>query len=228
MDDLSEEPVFHNVERLSASDDASVAGEPALADVDSAEEARAARRAWLVRQWMEPRTGGRLGVFAALCAVSGIFAVACALLKGTAVGGLALAVVVAAPVVEEVGKAAGPLMVLEKKPWLFGSASSLLLLGLASGFVFAQIENLLYFFVYIKQKDLTPGLMLWRLTACTALHMVCAMISCSGLARAWKRAARERDAFILQPAVPYFLTAMAIHGVYNLCVVVYSAFTGQG
>lgn len=221
VDDLSAEPVFQRVVRPAAADDASVAGEPALADVAAADPARAARQAWFAAQWTAGCTGAQIGVFAGLCVLSGVFAVLCAFAKGSRGWGT-LAAVVGAPVVEEVAKALGPLMVLEKKPWFFRGALSLLLVGLVSGFTFAMVENLLYFTVYIKPADLTPGVVLWRLVVCTAVHMVCAVASCAGLARAWTRAAREKGPFRLEPAVPFFLAAMALHGTYNFGALVWA------
>ena len=226
MDDLSEEPVFQQVTPPSVSDDSGVAGEPALADSAVAADARAARQDWLVRQWTESRGGMRISLFAGLCAVSGLFAVACALLKNS-FGGSLFAVILGAPLVEELGKVAAPLMVLEKKPWSFGSASSIVFIGLVSGLVFASIENLLYFFVYIEQEELTSGVILWRLIVCTALHVLCAAISSSGLARAWTKASRTKGTFALNAVVPYFIVAMVLHGVYNLCTVLYAFLQGE-
>lgn len=225
MDDLSGEPVFQQVTPPSVSDDSGVAGEPALADSAAAAGARAARQDWLVRQWTESR-GMRISLFAGLCAVSGLFAVACALLKNS-FGGSLFAVILGAPLVEELGKVAAPLMVLEKKPWSFGSASSIVLVGLVSGLVFASIENLLYFFVYIEPEELTSGVILWRLIVCTALHVLCASISCSGLARAWTKASRTKGTFSMNTAVPYFVVAMVLHGVYNLGAVLYAFLQGD-
>lgn len=222
----ADEPVFHSLAPLSVAENFGVGDEPALADAESAKDARDARRAWFARQWNESRTKTRLGVFAGLCVVSGIFAVFCAFLKNSS-GLPALSVIIGAPVVEEVGKALGPLMALEKRPWYFGSALSILLVGAVSGFVFAMIENLLYFCCYIAPKDLTPGLFLWRMIVCTAIHVVCATTSCAGLAKAWTHAAREKSAFNINPAIPYFIAAIMLHGVYNLSVVIHHALFNE-
>ena len=77
----------------------------------------------------------------------------------------------------------------------------------------ATIENLVYFFVYIQ--DPTPEIVLWRLFACTALHVVCASLSGFGLARAWRRAAAARGAAEPSLATPWIVAAMAVHGAYN-------------
>ena len=106
-----------------------------------------------------------------------------------------------------------PLMTLEKRPWLFSSGGSVAALCALSGLVFASIENVLYLFVYLR--DPTPGLVLWRLVVCTALHVGCASLSGVGLARVWRRAAAERAAADVSLAAPWTIAAMVAHGAYN-------------
>lgn len=224
MDDVLDEPVFQASRAPSASDEAGVWGEPALSEVEAADAARTERRVWLREQWESTGTDPRLGVFAALCALSGLWAILCTFMKG-AFGFGALAVVVGAPLVEEISKAMGPLMVLEKRPWLFGSASSIVLIGIASGLVFASVENLLYFFVYLPSSSLTPGLVLWRLTVCTLLHVTVATLSCFGLSRAWRHAAQVKGTFEMSSAVPWMVAAMIVHGLYNAAALVYGILT---
>ena len=136
----------------------------------------------------------------------------------------ALLIVIAAPVAEEMSKAILPLMVLEKRPWFFGSYSSIVLVGLLSGAVFASVENALYFFVYIPPEKLTQGIILWRLIVCTAMHVGCAALACSGLARAWRRAREKRAEFEMVLAMPRIVAAVAVHGVYNLCALLFAIF----
>lgn len=219
MDDVCDEPVFRGVAGpRSESDPDGVWGEPALADEPSAEGERARHRDWLARQWTGARAKTRLGVFFLLCAFSGLAAIACALLKSSGELGV-LAIVVGAPLAEEMGKALLPLMVLEKRPWLFGSYSSIVLVGAVSGIVFASVENLLYFFVYISADKLTDGIMLWRLVVCTAMHVGCAALSCSGLARAWRHARDELGEFKMSIATSRIVAAIVVHGAYNFAAV---------
>ena len=216
VDGVAAEPVFQGVKPPTVNGIVDgVAAEPALADVSAASDARLVRKAWYAEQWAKPRRGSQVAVFLGLCATSGLFAIVCAFGKG-ALGWGGLAIVIGAPVIEEIGKAAGPLMVMEKRPWLFRSAFSLLLIGLVSGLTFAMIENLLYFFVYIEPERLTPGIVLWRLIVCTAVHIAGATISCTGLARAWTRAVREKGPFSIDMAVPFLIGAIILHGTYNL------------
>lgn len=219
-DELADEPVFRRPEAPPASDPAGVSGEPALSAAESAAQARADRRAWLAERWDSASSAERIRVFAALCVVSGAAAVFCVFAKGS-LGFAALAVVIGAPVVEEFAKAAGPLMVLEKGPWSFGSAASIVSVGFMSGLVFAMCENLLYFFKYIPEEELTPGLVIWRLTACTSMHVLCTVVSCIGLARAWRRAFQAKSGFDAAPAIPWLVAAAVLHGSYNLCALVH-------
>lgn len=221
MDDVRDEPVFQDVSAPEASSPAGVWGEPVLAEADAALAANAAHRAWLVRQWAEARSGTHGGLFALLCVVVGPLAIVCTLLKGEFGLGI-IAVVLGAPFVEEVAKSLAPLMVLEKKPWLFSSAFSIVMTGFLSGAVFATIENLLYFFLYIPAGKLTPFLILWRLIACSMLHIGCSTLACYGLSRAWKKAFVDRCEFDVVPAIPWLTAAIVIHGTYNLGAVLFS------
>jgi len=222
VDDVREEPVFSGATGPVAENDPDgIWGEPALADASAADPARERRKAWLGEQWTNARPKARIGTFILLSAFSGLAAVLCAILKASSGYGI-LMFVVAAPVAEEMAKTMLPLMVLEKRPWLFGSHSSIVLVGLLSGAVFASVENALYFFVYIPAAKLTFGIVLWRLIVCTAMHVGCTMLACGGLARAWSRAREACGEFKMSVALPWLVAAVVIHGVYNLGAFIYS------
>ncbi len=221
MGNLSDEPVFQRPRKPSAGDEGGVWGEPAQTDSPAAEEARREHAEWLARQWSSADSGRRLLIFALLCGLSGIVAVLCTLAKGT-LGFAALAIAIGAPVIEEFAKVLGPLMVLEKKPWAFGSALAIVLVGLLSGLVFASVENLLYFNLYIPKESLTPELVRWRLFVCTALHMTGALISSIGLARAWNQAASTKGSFNATQTTPWLVAAIVLHGLYNTSVTLFS------
>ena len=102
---------------------------------------------------------------------------------------------------------------------LFSSGGSVAALCALSGLVFASIENLIYFFFYIK--DPTPEIVLWRLVACTALHVACAALSGLGLARAWRRAAAARSAADPSLAASWTVAAIVLHGAYNALATVW-------
>lgn len=117
------------------------------------------------------------------------------------------------PLLEELGKIGVALFFVERRPYLFCSRLQLAFCALAGGFVFAAIENLLYLAVYIQQPTLE--LVYWRWTVCIALHMGCALVASLGLMRIWVRTMTDRTKPQLALGLPYLLTAMVIHGVYN-------------
>lgn len=171
--------------------------------------------------WESPPCGCGVPRFLGLCAASGLFAILCVFAKGSFGFGL-LAVAVGAPVVEETAKVVLPLMWLEREPWRFRSVFSIAFTCLCSALVFASIENLLYFHVYIPKDKLTAGIIQYRLTVCTLMHVVCTVISACGLARAWREAKKGLSAFSTPAVTPYLVVAMVIHGLYNAAATVFS------
>ena len=127
-----------------------------------------------------------------------------------------LAVCVGAPVIEEMAKVVLPMMWLEKAPWRFRSAGTIVLACLASALVFATIENLLYFHVYIPEDKCDSGIIWFRLIVCTSVHVICTITSAFGLARAWREARDGACGFYSSAVTPYLVVAMVMHGVYNV------------
>ena len=224
-DSVLDEPVFARPDALPVSDDNGIGGEPALDASSEAVVQRCQTTAWLRRQWAEGSSKGQFGAFAGICIVSGLVAVFCALVKG-GVGFFSLAVIVGAPVVEEVSKIVCPLMVMEKRPWSFSSAGAIIVACVLSGLVFASVENLLYFNLYIPQEKLTTGVVLWRLIVCTSVHVAGTVLSGVGLVRAWHRAAQSRGRFEIVRVWPYVFAAMVLHGLYNLGALLYAIHVG--
>ena len=222
-DSVDAEPVFGRPTALSVSDDNGIGDEPALASRSEAMVAAERRRAWCDRQWQSVGRGRQLGEIAGIGLVSGFVAVVCALLRGW-VGVESLALVVGAPVVEEVAKVACPLMVLEKRPWAFPSGWVVAALCAVSGLVFATVENILYFCWYIPPERMTDGVMAWRLSVCTLVHVSAATITGIGLARVWRRMATTRFRFEFSSVMPWLAAAMVLHGLYNLGAFVFEWF----
>ena len=223
-DSVNREAVFGNSSRPDDSDNGGVWGEPALVDADAAETARRTRAEWLEAQWRNASSARGYFLFPLLLVVSGVAAVGCTIMKGGG-GSLALAMAVLAPVVEETSKIVVPAMVLEKRPWRFSSATELVVVCAFSGLVFATIENLLYFFLYIPPERLTPGVILWRLSVCTLLHVSAASISGWGLGRVWRAASERRSMAEISRATGYFVAAMILHGLYNFGALIYALVT---
>jgi RsiW-degrading membrane proteinase PrsW (M82 family) len=122
-------------------------------------------------------------------------------------------VVIFGPVMEEVLKVSAPLIVVERRPSFFSSPAQLLICAFMSGLAFAAIENVLYLEVYIPDPE--PGIILWRWTACVALHSGCSLIAGFGIARVWRDVWERLDRPRLQLAAPFVVAAAAIHGIYN-------------
>jgi len=181
--------------RAAADADATYAGW-----LQSRRESTTALRSWLIC----------LGVAVA----AGPWAVLGAFWNAAEVSGYgALAMIVLAPVIEELMKVSLPMYLVEKRPYLFRSALQIALCALAGGAAFAAIENLLYLNVYIPSPSVE--LVRWRWTVCVALHMGCSLLAGMGLALAWRegmdRSARPR----MSRAAGLLTAAMVVHGAYN-------------
>ena len=211
---IEDEPALIGTARVGDIGADAIGGEAALDGTPEAalDKVRLARH--LRDMWNRPPRGNALLRFLGLCTASGVFAVLCAIVKGTLGFGL-LAISIGAPVIEETAKVILPLMCLEKKPWQFRSAIAIASACIVSALVFATIENLLYFFVYIPKERLGDGIIMFRLTVCTTMHVGCATISACGLVRAWREARGKLCDFSTATALPYLVVAMAIHGLYN-------------
>ena len=212
---IEDEPALFDSARADTAGADAIGGEAALADAPEAVCDKLRGDEVLRGMWESPPRDGAVLRFFGLCAASGLFAILCAFAKGALGFGL-LAVAVGAPVVEETAKVVLPLMCLEKEPWRFRGVSSIALTCLCS------IENLLYFHVYIPKDKLTAGIIQYRLTVCTLMHVACTMISTCGLARAWREAKKGLSAFSTPTVTPYLVVAMVIHGLYNAVAMIFS------
>lgn len=125
--------------------------------------------------------------------------------------------VIGAPVTEEICKIALVIYVVEKRPWLFGSTVQIVFCGLASGLVFAVLENLLYLNVYIDSPS--AALTAWRWTVCTALHVTCTAIASIGCARVWTEFQNEERMPRLSDGARWIVAAVVIHGFYNAAAI---------
>ncbi len=153
------------------------------------------------------------GVLGGLLAVPGVF------LAGNPGFGV-WGAIVGAPVVEELLKQAGMLLVLERYPWFLKRGIQFLLGALLSSLLFATIENLIYAHVYLAKlpPDKWAETMAFRWCWCTVLHVSCALIASAGLWRAWRRSRGVGRAAQLSDALPPLIAAMLLHGGYNLTV----------
>ena len=155
--------------------------------------------------------------------LSGVFGMACTLLKeAMEIRTALLSAVCFAPVIEEIGKTFIVLLTLERKPWFFSGRGAVLAVCLLSGLLFATGENLLYLNVYIANPS--PGVVLWRWTACTLLHVFCCGLSGLGLAKIWREAAETKTCGRVETAYPWYLAAILVHGLYNAGAVLFEVW----
>lgn len=172
---------------------------------------------WLSRKTRETKLTKTWAMTAGIAAIAGPAALVGTLLNGSSTYIPILAVVVFGPVMEEVMKSAAALWVVEKRPFWFSSRLQIALCALASGFVFAAIENLMYLHVYVE--DASESLARWRWSVCVALHMGCSLIASLGLMRIWSKTYELRRRPDLSDGAPMLTAAVVIHGTYNGCCV---------
>ena len=86
----------------------------------------------------------------------------------------------------------------------------------------AKIENFLYFDVYIPKDKLCDGIVQYRVTVCTLLHVGCVAISSCGLVRSWREAKKGLCAFSAATVTSYLVVAMVVHGLYNAAATLFS------
>ncbi len=142
-------------------------------------------------------------------------------LFGKGVGLTVLAVT--GPLFEELMKVMVVLMLIELRPYLFRHAAGIWVAALGSAATFAVLENLLYLGVYIP--DPSPGLILWRWTVCSALHIGCTAITTIGLVRMWRRSIDRLEPPSPAVVYPFMVAAIVVHGLYN-AVAVFAELAG--
>lgn len=152
--------------------------------------------------------------------VSGPMALIGALYGSFSTAGFAglIAIVLVAPISEEILKAAVPLFVAERKPWLIPHAAVIPVATLAAGLVFAAVENVLYLRFYIANPSV--DVTVWRWVFGPALHGTAALISGLGIAKMWRTAHTTLRPPDLGLAAPYLIAAVILHGSYNLLAVI--------
>jgi RsiW-degrading membrane proteinase PrsW (M82 family) len=210
-----DEPTFNDLPRAKDAVEHEVWNEPALAPGTCPPDVAQTYSGLLREKWRQASPGISWLTVAGLALAAGPFAVLAAFMK-TSAPCFAVAAIIMAPLVEELGKAAAPLMTLERWPYRFISGTQLVLVCVASGLVFATIENLLYLHLYVKE----PGVAFaaWRWGVCTTLHVGCSLIAGLGLRRVWRSARASLTRPDISKAASYFIAAMVLHGTYNALV----------
>jgi hypothetical protein len=169
---------------------------------------------WLEQQVRATSTRRTWVISGLVMLAAGPWAICGALLQGlgTSMWG-PLSIVLFGPVVEEVMKVALPLVIVEKRPYLFRFAGQILVCSVAGGLAFAALENVLYLFVYIP--DAPPSLVAVRWSVCVLVHVVCSSLAGIGIVRVWSQTLARRVRPQLGSAMAWLGAAIAVHGVYN-------------
>jgi len=171
---------------------------------------------WLREQFARRASASSWVLTFILSLVAGPLAVVSVFITGNPAYG-ALTMVVAGPVIEEMGKIVAPLVLMERNPAHFLNRTQLLLCALASGLLFAVIENFLYLKVYIPNPS--PTLIAWRWSVCVVLHAGCSLIAGLGLARMWSESREKLIPPSMKTGSPYLIVAAVIHGAYNFIAI---------
>ena len=187
---------------------------------------------WLAQKRAHCTIEGNLGVTLAAALIAGSLAVLGAMIKGidllftlnpiVHIIVKAFYIILYGPVVEEFLKQSGMIYLLEKKPYRVFSSAQIIIAAVISAGLFASIENLLYIHLYTKGHvfENFNNYCCFRWIVCTSLHLVCSIIASFGLIKIWKKQLADGRAADLSIGFNYFVTAIAIHGIYNLAATV--------
>ena len=158
----------------------------------------------------------------------GFFAVPAIFLSGISLWSLfnLILLVFLGPFAEEALKQSGAIFQLEKMRGSIRYDWQFFLSGALGGLVFSVMENLIYRYVYLASKppEELALIMAFRWTICTALHILCTVISSMGLRRVWRESLAKERPFRLSDAFPWFAAAATVHGLYNLSMLLLDPF----
>lgn len=164
------------------------------------------------------------GIFAVpaviLSQIAGMFSAVSILSAG------AFILVVLGPFAEETLKQSGAIFQLEKMRGTLRHSWQFYLSGMLGGLVFSVLENLIYRYVYLASlpPEKLTNIMAFRWTVCTALHMLCPLVSSMGLRRVWRDSLEKERPCRISDAFPWFAAAAFIHGLYNLSMLLLDPF----
>ncbi len=136
------------------------------------------------------------------------------------------ATVVIGPFAEETLKQSGAVFQLEKMRGSIRHDWQFFLSGMLGGAVFSVLENLIYQYIYLRTlpPEKLADIMAFRWTICTALHILCTVISSMGLRHVWRESLEKERPCRIYEAFPWFAAATAVHGLYNLSMTLLNPF----
>lgn len=178
---------------------------------------------WLAQQNKSTAAGWPwLGVLLAL-AVSIPPAIACAFLT---VEYLSIYnFVIFAPLLSETMKIVLVWFVVERRSAWIRGAGVVYAMGLSSAVVFAIAQNIVYLQIYFPSRPIE--FVAYRWLVGPLLHVGCTAIVLRAIVAAWQRAASQRQPLRNATIRVGVLTAVVVHGVFNLCVFV-GGYLGYG
>ena len=179
---------------------------------------------WLAVRKQRVRLGPLLLVTLVAGLVAGPFAVVGALFKSGLAGGnflLGLSYfAVLGPLLEEMLKQSGALFLLERRPYWLRYSWQFPVMAVISAGLFATIENVMYINGPIAELsgEAYTAAVNFRWRYCTLLHVGCSLIAARGMSEIWRRQVVEEAPARLSVGYPWIVTAVIVHGVYNLSV----------
>ena len=203
----------------------STAFEPGVGNGDSAEYRELIR---MEQECFPASSAPFLSILAGIA--GGLFAVPAVFLDtlGSSLGfilGLGATVVIG-PFAEETLKQSGAVFQLEKMRGSIRYDWQFFLSGALGGAVFSVLENLIYQYIYLRTlpPEKLANVMAFRWTICTALHILCTVISSMGLRHVWRDSLEKERPCRIYEAFPWFAAATAVHGLYNLSMTLLNPF----
>ena len=166
---------------------------------------------------------GKVLLITILCGlVGGLLSVPAVFLQGNNTKITILLLVVFGPFVEELCKQIGMIFQLEKMPASVKYGWQFFVVAVMGGVIFSALENLIYEHVYLVKlpAEQLAEVMAFRWKYCMMLHVCCPLISALGLRRVWLKSLAEGMPCKIEKAFYWFVAAMAVHGLYNLTMII--------
>ena len=172
-------------------------------------------------QWVARHAGEvspqRSWMIAGVVPILGVpFALGCALFTVEYLGFLYF--VLLAPVAAEVLKVAIASMVVERRSHLIRCESQLYVMTLGTAAVFAVAQNLVYLLLYFSSPPPPIELIAYRWLIAPLAHALPTAVATRGIVLLWRQAREEARMPRLSRAYPWLITAIVVHGLYNMCV----------
>jgi len=163
-------------------------------------------------------------VFAFLIAMGGgVLGILGALIQELSQGSLLVAFV-AAPMIEEVMKPSGVYLLLVRWPKVLTSRLYTALLAAVGGLSFAVVENIIYLQFYFPEH--TQALVVFRYSACLAVHVVCSFILGFGINQKLLASIRG-EIPLLKGNKKFFFIPMILHSLFNIVAVLMQSRLGM-